>query len=189
MTYPRHQCVIYEQSPSNHLLSLARTLIGNLKAYRRCMYLNSPAMVAGMRCCLAAEGLDLNAEIEKGSLILTSDQGHLLNGLFDVDRMLTMLQIAMQKALADGYKGLWASGDMTWEFGSERNFDKLLEYERRLEEFMQTNDALSGVCQYHRETLPATAIEVALCSHRAIYVNETLSRLNPRYATAKLGAF
>lgn len=182
---PRHQCVIYDESPSTHLSSVARTLIANLKANRRCLYLNSPAMVAGMRCSLLAEGLALPDEIAKGSLICTSDQGHLVDGRFSADKMLEMLHLAMQQALADGYAGLWASGDMLWEFGSERNFDKLLEYEQRLDQFLRANLALSGICQYHTTLLPPDAIDTAYRSHPAIYINETLSRLNPLYKAAE----
>ena len=54
--------------------------------------------------------------------------------------MLAMLADAINDALAHGYAGLWATGDMTWE--------------------------LSGICQYHRDTLPEDALQVALSKHR-----------------------
>jgi len=150
----------------------------------RCLYLNSPAMVAGMRSCLAAEGLDLTEEIAKGSLILTSDRSHLTDGKFEVNKMINLLHATLQQALADGYTALWATGDMTWEFGNKSNLDKLLDYERKLEEFMQKNLSLCGICQYHRDTLPPPAIEVGLHTHKAMYINDTLSRLNPDYTLA-----
>lgn len=179
---PRHQCLIYAGAPSSHLPEIAQTLVERRKANHRCLYLNSPAMVAGMRSQLAAAGLDLQAEVERGSLILSSDQGHLMDGKFDVDRMVRLLSDAVNQALADGYLGLWAAGDMTWEFGSEANLDKLLHYERKLEDFMKRNAALSGVCLYHRDTLPPHAIETALATHPALFISATLSQLNPRYA-------
>ena len=145
-------------------------------------------MVAGMRWHLSAAGLDLSQHVERGALIITSDQAHLSDGKFDVARMIGLLSGAVKKALADGYAGLWASGDMTWEFGSEDNLDKLLEYERRLEEFMGHNPALSGVCLYHRDTLPAHAIQTALATHRSIYVNAALSQINPHYYQHLSGA-
>lgn len=153
-----------------------------LKAGHRCLYLNSPAMVAGMRSHLAAEGLDTIAEVARGALILSSDQGHLVSGKFDIDRMLHLLEAAMKQAVTDGHVGLWAAGDMTWEFGNEGNLEKLLEYERRLDAFLQLHPTLSGICLYHRDTLPAHAIETALTTHPALYVNATLSQLNWRYA-------
>lgn len=139
-------------------------------------------MVAGMNCHLAAEGLDLRSEAERGALILSSDRGHLVGGKFDVDRMILLLRDAVKQALDDGYVGLWAAGDMTWEFGSENNLTKLLQYERSLEEFMKSTPAMSGVCLYHRDTLPSHAIETALSTHPSLYISATLSRLNPRYA-------
>ena len=79
-----------------------------------------------------------------------------------MDRLLALLGSTLKQALSEGYVGLWAAGDMTWEFGSESNFAKLEEYERRLDEFMRASPALSGICLYHRDTLPAHALDTAL---------------------------
>jgi hypothetical protein len=179
--FPRHQCMIYDGAPSSHLAEIARTLLQRLKENYRCLYLNSPPMVAGMRSQLAAAGLNLSEQIASGALILSSDQEHLVDGKFDTERMIDVLNGAVASALADGFRGLWAAGDMTWEFGSEANLAKLLEYERRLEAFMKSNTGLCGVCLYHRDTLPAHAIRTALETHPALYVSATLSQLNPAY--------
>lgn len=178
---PQHQCFIYEGAPSSHLAAIAATLRQKLKENRRCLYLNSPPMVAGMRWHLTAGGLDLEEHLNRGALVLSSDQGHLVDGQFGIGRMLRLLEETLKKALADGYAGLWASGDMTWEFGSRTNLDKLLEYERGLEDFMRGNPALSGICLYHRDTLPAHAIETALTTHPTLFLGERVSQINPRY--------
>jgi len=143
--------------------------------------MNSPAMVAGMRSCLAAEGLDVASEVENGALIFSSDESHLNDGRFDAEAMLSKLRDAVDQATQDGYSGLWASGDMAWEFGPEENFDKLLAYEQGLEDLFRRCPSLHGVCQYHTETLPVGLAASALSAHRACYVNETLSRLNDCY--------
>jgi hypothetical protein len=184
METARHQCMIYEGSPAKHLPGLAQVIREKLRANNRCLYLNSPPMVAGIRSYLAADGLDVAQDVNNGSLILSSDSGHLVNGVFDVARMLGMLADAVNDALAHGYAGLWATGDMTWELGSEKNFGKLMEYECGLEEMFRDLTALSGICQYHRDTLPEDALQVALSKHRGIYLNETLSRINPFYSPA-----
>ena len=69
-----------------------------------------------------------------------------MNGRFDVNRMLSMLAVAINDALADGYESLWATGDMTWEFGGEENLEKLMDYECGLEQMFQSYPALSGIC-------------------------------------------
>lgn len=154
-----------------------------LNERHRCLYLDCPPMIAGMRSYLAAAGVDVAREVGKGSLVLSSDQGHLENGHFDGDRMLQGLETAVHQALSEGYQGLWATGDMTWEFGSKRDFGKLLDYEWKLEDLFHRQPCLSGICQYHMDTLPQDAVRDGLRSHQTIFINETLSRLNPHYVT------
>lgn len=155
-----------------------------LAARCRCLYLNSPPMVAGIRSYLSAADIDVASAVSQGDLILSSANDHLLDGRFDVDRMIGMLGEALDQALRAGYAGLWATGDMTWEFGNERNFTKLMEYECALEEFFQNHPELSGICQYHTDTLPLEAIHPALAAHRGICINQTLTRVNPYYVAS-----
>ncbi len=177
--------MIYEGSPAKHLPGIAQLMMKRLQTNHRCLYLNSPVMVAGIRSYLAAAGLDVVREVSNRSLVLSSDPSHLINGRFDVDRMLTVLGNAVAEAVADGYTGLWATGDMTWELGSEENFAKLLDYECGLERMFRSHPALSGICQYHQDALPGRALRVALTNHPAVYVNETLSRMNPFYSSTE----
>jgi hypothetical protein len=81
----------------------------------------------------------------------------------------------------DGFKGLWAAGDMAWELGADKNFEHLLEYEWRLEEMFGEQPALSGVCQYHVGAVPREALLDAVASHGSLFINEALSRPNTRY--------
>ncbi len=186
MQHPsRHQCLIYEGSPAPHLPGLTALIRQKLSENHRCLYLNSPPMVAGMRSYLYAAGVDVSQEVMKGRLILSSGREHLKNGSFDIDRMLTLLNEAVSLALKDGYQGLWATGDMSWEFGPEKSFSKLMEYEWRLEGLFQTQPALSGICQYHADTLPHEVMRQGLMTHQAIFINDTLSRLNSHYISAK----
>jgi len=182
----RHQCLIYDGAPSGQLSALAAILQRKLNEGFRCLYLNSRPMVAGMRSMLSSKGLDVGNEIERGRLILSSEPVTSSDGSFDVGLMLNTLESALDKALSEGYKGLWATGDMTWEFGSEKNLEKLAEYEWRLEELMRKREALCGICQYHLDSLPREVTRRGLLAHRSIFINETLSRINPHYVSSKL---
>jgi len=173
--------MIYQGSPARYLPPLAAEIRSKIEANFRCLYLNSPPMVAGLRSYLFAEGIDVVREIGRGSLVLSSAQGCAADGTFDGDLMLRQLDQAVKQALSDGFVGLWATGDMSWECGQEKNFMKVLEYEWGLEELFQRQPALMGVCQYHVDVLPPDISRQALISHKAVFINETLSRLNPHY--------
>ena len=181
---PRHQFMMYEGSPAAYLPALASMIRLKLQENNRCLYLNSPPMVTGLRAYLFARGVDVPKETEKGSLVLSSETGHLINGRFNTDRILALLKDAMDQGLNEGFKGLFATGDMTWEFGPERDFSKLLDYERRLEDLFRKHVTLHGICQYNINTLPAEAVQQGISTHPAIFIDETLSQLNSQYVNA-----
>lgn len=177
----RHQCLVYAGSPIQHLPAVTAAICRRLKENYRCLYLNSAPMVAGLRSYLAAAGLDVARYMDNGSLVLSSEQDHLIDGHFVIDHMLNTLLGALEETRSMGYSGMWATGDMTWEFGPDKDFSKLLEYEWQLEELMRQNPDLGGVCQYHADLLPRECMHTCLATHPAIFVNETLSRINPDY--------
>ena len=155
-----------------------------LKQHHRCIYLNSEPMVAGMASYLAAAGADVEKEVRETNLILSSERPHLVNDRFEIDGMLRSLQSEFERALREGYAGLWATGDMTWEMGPDIDVVKLAKYERRLDEFLRAHPQMGGICQYHADTLPKEHVDQALCLHPAVFVNETLSILNSQYSPA-----
>jgi hypothetical protein len=185
---PRHRCLLYEGAPSRQLPLLAADMCRKIEENYRCLYLNSPTMVAGMGSCLAARGRDVLEDTKRGRLVLSSEQHHSSDGLFNVDAMLKGLEEALEQALTDECKGLWASGDMTWEFGGAKDFSRLLEYEWRLEEFFQSHPDLEGICQYHADTLPPEAMKQGMVAHPTLFVSETLSLVNPHYLPRKTHA-
>jgi len=183
---PRHQCLIYQGLTPRLFTTLATIVRRKLRQNQRCLYLDSAPMVERMRAALLAAGVDVAHETQDTSLVLSSSLGHLIDGkTFDADRMIGLLEDNLQKALLDGYAGLWAMGDMTWEFGPDKDFSKLVEYEWRLEEFLRTHEQIGGICQYHAETLPREALHKGLLTHRGLFISETLSMINPHYLPAE----
>jgi hypothetical protein len=173
--------MIYDGAPSRTLPDLVTAIRQNLAGRMRCMYLNSPPMVAGLQSLLFAAGTDVHHELARGALVLACDHDHLVDGDFVVDDMIRMLESATEQSLRDGYAGLFATGDMTWEFGPRKDFSTLIDYEWRLEQLFRRQPALSGICQYHRELMPHHAVREGVVSHAVVFINATLTRLNPHY--------
>jgi MEDS: MEthanogen/methylotroph, DcmR Sensory domain len=173
--------MVYNGAPNRHLRAVSLAASERLATGYRCIYLNSVPMIAGFRSYLAATGVDVEDALARASLILSSHRPHLVNGGFDVTAMLQSLDSEITRALELGYAGLWATGDMTWELGPGVAPEQLVEYERGLEELFQRRPEFAGVCQYHTETLPTAIVETALRVHPSLFINETLSLLNPYF--------
>jgi len=184
-TESRHQCLIYEGSPSGQMPALAALIRQKLAENYRCLYLNSPPMVTDMRFFLSAAGVNVVDEVVETNLVLSSEPAVSSDGNFDVDLMIRKLEESIEQALDDGYKGLFATGDMTWEFGSKESYSKLLRYEWRLERLFHKRPELCGICQYHSDTLPREVMRKGLLSHTTLFINETLSRINQHYTQSE----
>ncbi len=176
----RHKCLIYEGSPSEQLPVVVPFLIAGLREGRRCLYLGDPETVDQVDGALGDRGIDVDREVRRGALLLSSDRSHLKDGLFDPEAMVAMLAKLVDQAVEDGFEGLCATGDMAWELGPEENFERLLEYEARLERLFPEK-RLVGICQYRRDTLPPRAVQEALLTHRSLYLGSELSRDNHFY--------
>lgn len=182
MDVSRHQCLIYPGAGPGPLAALVAEIRERLRQNYRCLYFNTEPMIARLRFLLATAGVDVAYELATSSLVLSSEQKHLdESGSFDVDRMIQGMSDALDRALGAGYDGLWASGDMAWEFGPKKDFSKLLAYEWQAEELVCQRPELIGVCQYRADTLPREAMLRGLQAHPALFINESLTMSNPYY--------
>jgi predicted HicB family RNase H-like nuclease len=178
----RHQGFMYQGSPSLHIPMMAAVIKARLEQKHRCLYFDSERMVAGLRSHLAQIGVDVARETAQNSLVVSSHLGHLgEDQTFDIDRMIATLEDALHQTLRDGYVGLWASGDIAWEFGPKVDFGQLIQYETRLEDFVCAHAEMSGICQYHASVLPPDAMQTGHEMHPSFFIDETQSRLNPAY--------
>ncbi len=170
---------------SEQLPVVVPLLLDGLNDNWRCLYLGSPESLTMIDFALRQRGVDIERETMRGALVLSSDRSHLVGGKFDPIAMVDGLCSSIDQAVTDGFAGLCATGDMRWELGADENFEHLLEYEARLEQVFR-DKPLRGICQYHRDILPAEAVRNALVSHRATYVGQVLNRDNLFYIPPEL---
>jgi hypothetical protein len=93
-----------------------------LRPGERCSYAaSSPDALARFRNRLRIEGLDAYLEEQPRALVLlTKEEAHLVDGCFDSERMLRMLNQLLADALDDGFSGLRTCGPCEQPCGSPR---------------------------------------------------------------------
>lgn len=179
---PRHQCLIYEGSRRGHLSALASIVADEVRRRRRCLGFLDPQALSAFRVTLSAADLDPQQATLDGHLTLTSDRPHLAAGRFDIARMMSTLHGELDRALADGYTGLFATGDMAWETGGLADAAMLLEYETRLDRLFRSRSQLHGICQYHAGGMEREMMRQSLLTHPSIFISERLSLPNAFYS-------
>src|SRR5262249_42498794 len=106
---PRHQCMVYEGPVSFHLRSISLAIQDRLLDNYKCVYLHSEPMIADTKSSLATAGVDVAFELQRSNLILSSARPHLVEGHFEIDEMLQSLKTEFDRAMNDGYAGIWAT--------------------------------------------------------------------------------
>jgi signal transduction histidine kinase len=181
----RHKCLIYDGQPCEQLPVVVPFLLDGLRNNWRCLYVGSPDVVQMVEQALVANGVNTVREAKRGALVFSSDRSHLTTGTFNPRQMVDWLSQAIDEAVHAGFEGLCATGDMKWELGEDGNFDHILEYEAILEQLFR-DKPLRGICQYHRDIVPAHAVRSALATHRSAYLGKALKWDNFFYIPPEL---
>ena len=119
------------------------------------------------------DGLETEPYLASGQLrVLLACDVYLQERRFDVARMLAYVGQVMQRAQAEGYPALRATGEMTWALrGTEEAL--LIEYESAVNALFVGSTCL-GLCQYHRQRFDPELLSRLLAAHPATIVAEAL---------------
>ena len=175
-----HICALYE-TEDEQLAIATEYLADGLRRGERCFYVAaSRAALSRFRAALIAIGIDAQAMVKRRALIeATNAEAHLVDGRFDTERMLVLLNEAVEAALNAGFVGLRTCGDMSWLLEEASGSEQVVEYEGLLNEFFHRLCA-AGMCQYDRRRLPPHLIDHALATHPSVAF-EGRFRTNPHY--------
>ena len=175
-----HVCTLFS-SPEEQLQAAVEYIRGGLGRGERCLWISCERPVEEFRQALSEAGIAVEAEEERGALlILTKNEGHLKGESFDPDRMIAMLHQAVKDALDGGFTGLCAGGDMSWVLDEAPGSERLAEYEARLNHFYKSHHAL-GLCMYNVRTMPAVILDHCMASHPTVRMEDSILLENPFY--------
>ncbi|HEY4307578.1 MAG TPA: MEDS domain-containing protein [Gemmatimonadaceae bacterium] len=175
-----HACTLYT-TREEQLSAATEYIRGGLERGERCLFICVEHDVPTFRAALKDAGIDADAEEQRGALVLmTKEEGHLQGGSFDPARMIHTLDVAVKNALAAGFTGLCAGGDMSWILEDTDSVGRLAEYEALLNRFYRDNRAL-GLCLYNRRTLSDSVLDHGLATHPVVRMEGPILLSNPFY--------
>jgi len=163
-----HICALYE-TEEEQLAIAARYVAEGLRRGERCLFVGrSPALIQRFRLTLGKLGVDVSNMVQQRALIeATNAEAHLAGGHFDSERMLQLLNGALEAALNDGFQGLRTCGDMSWLVDKPQGAEQVVEYEALLNQFFRGVRA-AGMCLFDCNRLPSDLMDHALATHSSV---------------------
>jgi PAS domain S-box-containing protein len=138
-----HLCMIYESSVEQ-LAVVVPFIRHGLARGERCIYIADDGAINEVMQPLAAAGVDVARERQRGALRLgTWKDTYLRCGEFDPQAMIDSVRQAEVDALKDGFSGMRLAGEMTWALGTEPGCERWIEFEALLNHLLPNSKSLA----------------------------------------------
>ncbi|MCK5559604.1 MAG: MEDS domain-containing protein, partial [Thermoplasmata archaeon] len=112
--------------------------------------------------------------IDTGQLnLVTIDETYTRNGLFDAEKIIGLLRNETEFAIAGGYTGLRVIKEMGGALKRMKNFDRLIEYETKLNTFFPNSNCFI-ICQYNRNSIDSKLLLDVLASHPLVMIDNEI---------------
>jgi CRP/FNR family transcriptional regulator, nitrogen oxide reductase regulator len=130
----------------------------------RCIYVFDDLKLAEVTEALAAGGVDVNREIQRGALVLMSAKEYSTPPPFDPLRMVELNRRRVREAGSLVFSGLRIAAEMTWALKTPVPEEALAEYESILHEVLGSGTTIIA-CMYRRERFPPAVLQQVIRSH------------------------
>ena len=111
--------------------------------------------------------------------VLASEETYLRDGFFGHERMGLMLEDVLKEAEASPFGRVRTCGDMTWALREMPGTDELMEYESRVNAFLQNHDC-TLMCVYDVNKFSGRAVMDVLATHPMVLMGDRMYE-NPYY--------
>jgi chemotaxis family two-component system sensor kinase Cph1 len=144
---PGDHCALFFQTRVEQFHWVCPFIASGLRRAERCLYIAYENSVPLVMSKLTEAGIPVVEAQARGALhILTKQQSYQKHGMFEPARMVDDLAAEVDRALADGFAGFRATGEMTWAGETPEALLQLREYEAKLHRSFRSR--LTGLCQY-----------------------------------------
>jgi hypothetical protein len=187
-----HICLFYRDEDML-VQTLAAYLAAGLANGERCFCAQKAHLIPRIYKALEFLGVDTDNQVGRGALeIHSEDEVYFVNGRFEPQTMMGMLESSIEEAVAKGFTGFRTAGEMSWTLDKSRGnvahfCDQLLDYEK-LVQAAYPGKAAIGICQYPVDRFPEHIIAAVLDAHR-VALEETMVSTNHSTLTIREGDY
>ncbi len=178
-----HVCLPFE-TETEKLDAVASFLIEGLTRGKRCLFVGTSDELAELSGPLEAAGICVSRARARGSLLFsTREEAYRQNGTFDPQLVLDRIEQLVKDAIADGFTGLHATGELVYEPADE-DWRRIVWYEAQINDVF-ARLPFAALCRFPRAVVPAERVRDVLRTHPvAIVRGESCS--NPFYERTEL---
>jgi hypothetical protein len=159
-----HICVFY-RSDDALVEVLSPYIADGLRKRERCFCVQRQHITKRIQNDLRFIGVNVEAEIAAGALEFREiRETYLPDGSFCSHKMMNMLKISVERAVACGYAGLRTAGELAWAGEVSHYCEEVAEYEAMVQRHF-SGRPVTGLCQYPMDSFSPDFLERILQHH------------------------
>jgi anti-anti-sigma regulatory factor len=144
---------------------MARSVNAGLDSGDKVMIFTEALLPSAVYAGLEARRVAAQPALRAGRVqVLPAREAYLPAGWFDPPRMLGSLAEHIDRAAAEGHRGLRLIGDMAWALDEPAGSDQLAGYEAEVNHLYLDGQAL-GICLYDRHAFDTDLLRQVACAH------------------------
>lgn len=178
-TAPMHICAFFDSKEEQYEV-IGPYMIEGLNNNEEVINIIESAGHSAHCNCLSKAGVPVDQKLASKQLkVLASEETYLKGGSFAAEKMLNLLEEALNDSKKAGYESVRACGDMVWALKNVPGTDELIEYEARLN-LLTPKHSCSLVCMYDVNRFSGRLIADILATHSHVILNGKIHK-NPHY--------
>lgn len=149
MVQPGDHLVVLYNKEEEAISTVVPYITESLKRNERCIYISNEPNKVELEFLINEVVNIKDAKDKNQLLILRNEEAYSKHGAFNPDKMIEFLIIETKKALDDGFTGLSVSGEISWVLKYADGFDRIMEYEWKLNEYLFSKYPATALCRYN----------------------------------------
>jgi two-component system, chemotaxis family, sensor kinase Cph1 len=154
-------------------------IIEGLRNNERCLYIADENTVFEILVKFHTVGVDVRQAQRRGALtVLTKREAYLRHGIFEPGKMIADLHSEVKYSLEHGFRGLRASGEMSWALDLPSALGRLVEYEEKLQKLWPAE--FGALCQYNEALFSPKLVDKMISLHSIVVRGGRIIRRDPQ---------
>lgn len=175
-----HTVILYKNQ-KELIAPLVSFIKESLKRNKKCLYIKGDEDSEIIITELAKKIGSLSTFIDSTQLlILNKDDIYSSNGVFKAGNIINLIKEKADAAVAEGYKGLSITGELSWVMKAKKGKKEIIEYEWKLNEQIFNDYPVVALCRYNLNKFDNEVIKAVIELHHYLIWNNKLHE-NPYY--------
>ena len=127
-----HIALVYNKK-TEWATAVSQFIAASLERNEKIIYVSGEYSVEFIKNILEKNNVDIKNPIKKGQLLLYTRE-QIYDSDFQINNILKLLKKEAENAIEEQYESFNITGEISWVLSKKNSFEKLIEYEKEIEE-------------------------------------------------------